>query len=36
MDISEPICRVVKETQTQRTDLWTQWRVGREWDELRE
>ena len=25
----EPICRATIETQTQRTDLWTQW--GRKW-----
>ena len=32
----EPICRVVMEMQTQRTDLWTQSGKEREWDELRE
>ena len=26
----EPICRAAMETQTQRTDLWTQWGKKRE------
>ena len=33
--ISDPTCRVAKETQIQRTDLQTRWEKER-WDDLRE